>query len=66
MEQITELSTSHFEIAQLHFALEQTFILGAMALNKKQSKEQTDKIQILSGLLIAISEKKSPIRLFKD
>ena len=35
-----ELGTSLFEIAQSLFALEQTFILGAMALNKKKSEEQ--------------------------
>ena len=33
--------------------LERTLILGAMALNKKKSDEQTDKIQILSGLLMS-------------
>jgi len=34
-----ELGTSLFEIAQSLFALEQTLILGAMALNKKNSEE---------------------------
>ena len=48
-----ELGTSLFEIAQLFFALERTLILGVMALNKKKSNERTDKIQILSGLLMS-------------
>ena len=33
----SELGTSLFEIAHSLFALEQTLILGAMALNKKKS-----------------------------
>ena len=45
-----ELGTSLFEIA---LALERTFILGAMVLNKKKSDERTDKIQILSGSLMS-------------
>ena len=36
----SELGASLFEIAQLLFALERTFILGAMALNKKKSEER--------------------------
>ena len=36
----TELGASLFEIAQSLFALERTFILGAMALNKIKSEEQ--------------------------
>ena len=35
-----ELGASLFEIAKSLFALEQTFILGAMALNKNKSKER--------------------------
>ena len=35
-----ELGALFFEIAQLLFALEQTFTLGAMVLNKKKSEEQ--------------------------
>ena len=35
----SELGASLFEIAQLLFALEQTMILGAMALNEKKSEE---------------------------
>ena len=33
--------------------LERTLILGAMALNKNKSDERTDKIQIVSGLLMS-------------
>ena len=40
-----ELDASLFEIAQLLFALERTCILGVMALSKKKSDEQTDKIK---------------------
>ena len=54
----SELGTSLFEIAQSLFALERTFILGAMALNKKKSDEQTHNIRILSGQLMSDSEKK--------
>jgi len=42
-----------FEIAQPLFAIEQTFILGVMALNKKKSEERTDIIKILSGSLMS-------------
>ena len=50
----SELGTSLFEIAQSLFALERTFILGAMALNKnKRSDVRTDKIQILSSSLMS-------------
>ena len=34
-----ELGASLFEIAQSHFALERTLILGVMALNKNKSEE---------------------------
>jgi len=34
---LSKLGTSLFQIAQSLFALEQTCILGAMALNKKKS-----------------------------
>ena len=51
--EIAELGASLFEIAQSLFALERTFILGAMALNKNKSGERTDKIQILSGSLMS-------------
>ena len=37
---ITELGASLFEIAQLLYALEQTCILGAMALSKKKNEER--------------------------
>ena len=40
VEYHAELGALLFEIAQLLFALEQTFILGAMAANKKKSEEQ--------------------------
>ena len=50
---ISELGASLFEIAQSLFTLERSFILGAMALNKKKSNEQTDIIQILSGSLMS-------------
>jgi len=36
----TELGTSLFEITQSRFALERTFILGAMSLNKNKSEER--------------------------
>ena len=49
----SELGTPLFEIAQSLFALDQTLILGAMALKKKKSDERTDKIQILSGSLMS-------------
>jgi len=35
-----ELNASLFEIARSLFALERTFILGAMALNKNKSEER--------------------------
>jgi len=44
-----------FEIAL--FSLK-TKILGAIALDKKKSEEQTDKIQILSGSLMSNITKK--------
>jgi len=37
---MSELGASLFEIAQLLIALEQTYILGAMALSKKKSEER--------------------------
>ena len=37
---LSELGASLFEIAQSLFALERTFILGAMALNKNKSEER--------------------------
>jgi hypothetical protein len=37
---LTELGTLLFEIAQLLFALEQTLILGALALLKTKSQAQ--------------------------
>ena len=40
MVQLAELGTSLFEIAQSLFALERTFILGAMALLETKSKAQ--------------------------
>jgi len=39
----SELGTSLFEIAQSLFALERTFILGAMALLETKRNERTDK-----------------------
>jgi len=36
----SELGASHFEIAQLLFALKRTMILEAMALNEKKSEER--------------------------
>ena len=48
-----ELGASLFEITQSLFALKRTFILGAMALDKNKSDERSDKIQILSGLLMS-------------
>ena len=50
---MSELGASLFEIA-----LEGTFILGAMALNKKKSDERTDIIQILSGSLMSVKRTK--------
>jgi len=50
---MAELGASLFEIAQSLFPLYQTFILGAMALNKNKSDERTDKIQILSDSLMS-------------
>ena len=52
---ISELGASLFEIAQSLFALERSFILGAMALNKNkiEERERTEKIQILSGPLMS-------------
>ena len=49
----SELGASLFEIAQSLLALERTFILGAMALSKTKSDEQTDIIQIMSGSLMS-------------
>ena len=40
IKRITELGASLFEIAQSLFALEQTLIMRAMALNKNKSKER--------------------------
>jgi len=39
-ELLAELGTSLFEIVQSLSALERTLILGAIALNKKKSKER--------------------------
>jgi len=52
---LAELGASLFEIAKSLFALERSFILGAMALNKNKSeeRERTEKIQILSGSLMS-------------
>jgi len=49
----SELGASLFEIAQSLFALERTFILGVMALNKNKSDKRIDKIKILSGSLMS-------------
>ena len=48
-ESITELGTLLFEIAQSLFALERTFILGAMALNKNKSEERRANWQNLNS-----------------
>ena len=61
-----ELCTSLFEIAQSLFALEQAFILGAMALNKNKSNERTNKIQILSGSLMSNIRKRERSNLKSD
>ena len=45
-------SWAHRSLKSL-FALERTFILGAMVLSKKKSDVRTDIIQIMSGLLMS-------------